>query len=102
MSDKEDASWIVYSLQLREPRIVAAPIGCLPVRLQVVAFRDIGACVGSERLEREHRMIDLSCFLARVAELGLVANKSRIGGLALAGNDREHEGIKYVGVGRGV
>src|SRR5580658_6161063 len=53
--DEEEALGIVFVLDRAQPRVVLAPEGVLPVRLEKVGFPDIGADAGQELADFVHR-----------------------------------------------
>jgi len=46
--NEEEAVGIVFAFNLAQPRVINAPIGLLPARLEEIAFGEVGAAIGRQ------------------------------------------------------
>jgi CheY-like chemotaxis protein len=54
MVDEKETARVVATLDFQEPRVIRAPEGLLPVRLEVIALVDVGAGIRSCGTQRRH------------------------------------------------
>src|SRR5471032_1746676 len=100
--DEEQPLGIVFLLHHAQTAVVAAPIGRLPVLLEVARFGDIGAVVGRELRHLGQRRADGGGLALGPGEIGLVTRDAGKGRRTRGGDDHEREGIEHRGIGRGV
>src|SRR5262249_53912839 len=94
MMEKEEAVGIVFVLDRAKPRIVSAPEGVLPIRLEEVGFPDVGANAGQELADFAHGRVDGLSLAAGGRRVRLVAGNARIGGLSQGAGDRQRESVR--------
>src|SRR5579872_2492042 len=95
MMNVEEAVGIVFLLDGAEPRVMAAPIGLLPIRLEEIALPYIGGGAWNELAQFAHRLGDGSGVASRRGCIGLVSGDARIGGLLVRAADRQRESVDH-------
>jgi len=100
MVNEEKAVGVVASLDLSEARIVRPPKCGLPVRLEIVAFVNVGARGGRRPAQGSHRLVDESATRAGRGEIR--RGHAGVGRQLLTRNDGERESIEHVGIHRSV
>ena len=91
--EEEEAIRIVFVLDRAKPRVVLAPEGVLPVRLEEIGFPDVGADAGQELADFVHRFVHGLSLALRDRRVRLMAGYAGIGGLSERAADRQREGV---------
>src|SRR5260370_503979 len=95
--DEEEAGGIVFVLDRAEPRIIFAPKGVLPIRLEEVGFPDIGADAGQKLADFVHSPVGGLSLALRDRRVRLMSGNAGIGGLLEGAADYEREGVDHRG-----
>src|SRR5207244_3912744 len=100
--DKEETGRIIVPFHRRQSRIVWPPEGLLPRRMEEIAFRHIGVRLRDHLQQFIHGLANSVGVAARHVQVGGVAGDVGERWRAVAGADREREGIEHRGMHGGI
>src|SRR5208283_2293409 len=89
--EEEEALGIVFVLYRAKPRVIFAPEGVLPIRLEKVGFPDIRSGAGQELADFVHRLLGGSSLALSGRRIRLMSGNAGIGGRPDGAADHERE-----------
>jgi hypothetical protein len=74
---EKQAVGIVFLFHCAEPSVVRAPERLLPILLKVIGLREVGAAIGNDLAQFDHRRLDPGGVTPRYGKIGLVTGDTR-------------------------